>query len=117
LCETQKWVNLPLPFGPKARLIQIHLDTQAKLHDRSLVELEGSMTSLIKQLQGRSRNGPELRKLKGLGRIHRGGLFRFAAAKVRRAGHSKSTRRSSAASSFGIPATSASMFYSPRSSD
>ena len=23
--ETQKWVNLPLPFGPKARLIQIHL--------------------------------------------------------------------------------------------
>ena len=32
--ETQKWVNLPLPFGPKARLIQIHLDTQAKLHDK-----------------------------------------------------------------------------------
>ena len=40
--ETQKWVNLPLPFGPKARLIQIHLDTQAKLHDRPTVEMEGA---------------------------------------------------------------------------
>jgi hypothetical protein len=56
--ETQKWVNLPLPFGPKARLIQIHLDTQAKLHDKPVVELEGSMTSFINQLQGRSPNGP-----------------------------------------------------------
>ena len=59
--ETQKWVELPLPYGPKARLIQIHLDTQAKLLDKPMIELEGSMTSFIKQLQGRSPNGPELR--------------------------------------------------------
>jgi hypothetical protein len=62
--ETQKWVSLPLPFGPKARLIQIHLDTQAKLQEKPMVELEGSMTSFIAKLQGRNPNGPELRKFK-----------------------------------------------------
>jgi Plasmid encoded RepA protein len=79
--ETQKWVNLPLPFGPKARLIQIHLDTQATLHDKPTVELEGSMTSFIKQLQGRAPNGPELRKFKDQAASIAGALFRFAAAK------------------------------------
>ena len=35
--ETREWVNLPLPFGPKARLIMIHLDTEAKLKARVLM--------------------------------------------------------------------------------
>ena len=80
--ETQKWVNLPLPFGPKARLIQIHLDTQAKLHDRPMVELEGSMTSFIAKLQGRNPNGPELRKFKEQAAAIAGALFRFAAVRA-----------------------------------
>jgi len=82
--ETQKWVNLPLPFGPKARLIQIHLDTQAKLLDKPLVELEGSMTSFIAKLQGRNPNGPELRKFKEQAAAIAGALFRFAAVKADR---------------------------------
>src|ERR1017187_5171305 len=40
--ETQKWVNLPLPFGPKVRLIQIPPDPGATLHDRPMVEREGA---------------------------------------------------------------------------
>lgn len=79
--ESQKWVNLPLPFGPKARLIQIYLDTQAKLNDKPMVELEGSMTSFIKQLQGRAPNGPELRKFKDQAAALAGALFRFAATR------------------------------------
>ena len=82
--ETQKWVELPLPYGPKARLIQIHLDTQAKLLDKPMIELEGSMTSFIKQLQGRSPNGPELRKFKDQAAAIAGALFRFAAVRNER---------------------------------
>jgi hypothetical protein len=76
-----QWVNLPLPFGPKARLLQIHLDTQAKLKDNPRVELEGSMTSFIAQLQGRAPNGPELRKFKDQAAAVAGALFRFATVK------------------------------------
>jgi hypothetical protein len=73
-----------LPYGPKATLIQIHLDTQAKLLDKPMIELEGSMTSFIKQLQGRSPNGPELRKFKDQAAAIAGALFRFAAVRNER---------------------------------
>jgi len=76
--ETQKWVDLPIPFGPKARLIQIHLDTQAKLYNKPMVELEGSMTAFIARLQGRSPNGAELTKFKNQAAAIAGALFRFA---------------------------------------
>jgi hypothetical protein len=39
------------------------------------------MTSFIKHLQGRSPNGPELRKFKDQAASIAGALFRFAAAK------------------------------------
>lgn len=80
----RQWVDLPLPFGPKARLLQIHLDTQAKLKDNPCVELEGSMTSFITQLQGRAPNGPELRKFKEQAAAIAGALFRFAAVRADR---------------------------------
>ena len=83
--ETQKWVELPLPYGPKARLIQIHLDTQAKLLDKPMIELEGSMTSFIKQLQGRSTERPRVRsKFKDQAAAIAGALFRFAAVRNER---------------------------------
>lgn len=93
--ESQKWVNLPLPFGPKARLIQIYLDTQAKLNDKPMVELEGSMTSFIRQLQGRAPNGPELRKFKDQAAALAGALFRFAAARRDRTENFRGSRRQS----------------------
>ena len=79
--ETNQWVELPLPFGPKARLLQIHLDTQAKLQNNPMVELGSSMTSFIKQLQGYSPTGPELRKFKEQASAIMGALFRFATSK------------------------------------
>jgi len=49
-----------------------------------MIELEGSMTSFIKQLQGRSPNGPELRKFKDQAAAIAGALFRFAAVRNER---------------------------------
>jgi len=63
--ETQQWIEFPLPFGPAARLILIHLDTEAIRTQRPEVELEGSMTAFVKRLQGgRNPNGQELRLFK-----------------------------------------------------
>jgi hypothetical protein len=44
-----------------------------------MIELEDSMTSFIKQLQGRSPNGPELRKFKDQAAAIAGALFRISA--------------------------------------
>lgn len=78
--ESQKWVDLPMPFGPKSRLIMIHLDTEAKLLKKPMIEIEGSMTAFITRLQGRSPNGAELRKFKEQAAAVAGALFRFAAS-------------------------------------
>jgi len=79
--KTQQWINLPLPFGPKARLFQIYLDTQAKLLDTPIIELEGSMTSFIKKLQGNSPNGRELRNFKTQAAAMASALFHFSTVK------------------------------------
>lgn len=62
--NTEKWVDLPLPFGPKARIIMIHLDTQAVMKQSRLVDIQNSMTAFVKTLQGRDPTGPELRKFR-----------------------------------------------------
>lgn len=60
--DENKWVELPLPFGPKARVIMIHLDTQAVVKQSRLVDIQNSMTAFVKTLQGRDPTGPELKK-------------------------------------------------------
>ncbi len=62
--NTEKWVDVPLPFGPKARIIMIHLDTQAVMKQSRLVDIQNSMTAFVKTLQGRDPTGPELRKFR-----------------------------------------------------
>lgn len=62
---TENWVDFPLPFGPAARLILIHLDTEAIRTQSPEIELEDSMTAFVKRLQGgRNPNGSELRVFK-----------------------------------------------------
>ena len=62
--NTEKWVDVPLPFGPKARIIMIHLDTQAVMKQSPLVDIQNSMTAFVKTLQGRDPTGPELRNFR-----------------------------------------------------
>jgi hypothetical protein len=78
--ETQKWVELPLPFGTKSRLMLIHFDTFAILHQTPMVEIENSMTAFLKKLLGYSPNGKEIAVFRDHAAALTGSLFRFATA-------------------------------------
>ena len=64
------WVELPLPFGPKARLVLIHLNTAAIVTQSNVIDVGDSMTAFFGQVlaprRGESRelNGREVRAMK-----------------------------------------------------
>lgn len=59
----EQYVELPLPFGPKARLILLYLNTAAIRTQSRVIDAGNSMTGFIRQLQnGREPNGDEIRK-------------------------------------------------------
>ncbi len=62
--EKEKFFDLPLPFGPKARLILIHLNSEAIRRQSRVIEVEDSLTAFVRELQGREPNGEEIRKFK-----------------------------------------------------
>lgn len=53
-----------LPFGPTARLILCHLNTEALRSGEPIVEIEGSMTAFVQRLQGFAPNGAQIRRFK-----------------------------------------------------
>jgi hypothetical protein len=53
-----------LPFGPAARLILCHLNTEALRRGEPRIEIEGSMTAFVHRLQGFAPNGHEIRRFK-----------------------------------------------------
>jgi hypothetical protein len=61
----KQWVELPLPFGPKARLILMYLNSEAIRTRSPIIDVEDSMTAFLRQLQnGRDPNGDEIQKFK-----------------------------------------------------
>lgn len=63
--EKEQFFDLPLPFGPKARLILIHLNSEAIRTQSKVIEVEDSLTAFVRHLQsGREPNGLEIRKFK-----------------------------------------------------
>jgi len=58
------YVPIGLPFGPAARLILCHLNTEALRRGSHSIEVEGSMTAFVHRLQGRHPTGPEIRRFK-----------------------------------------------------
>src|SRR4051794_9663196 len=60
----KQWVELPLPFGPKARLILMYLNSEAIRTQSPVIDAGDSMTAFLRQLQGREPNGDEIRKFK-----------------------------------------------------
>ena len=64
------WVELPLPFGPKARLVIIHLNTAAIVTQSNVIDVGDSMSAYFSQVlsprRGESRelNGREIRAMK-----------------------------------------------------
>ena len=60
----RQFVSLPLPFGPKARLIVIHLNGEALRSGSPTIEVEDSMTAFVKRLMRRNPNGREIGSFK-----------------------------------------------------
>ena len=58
--RTRKWVKLPLPYGPKARIVLMHINDQAIKTGSPDVEVEDSMTAFVRRIHKRHPNGREL---------------------------------------------------------
>ena len=68
--ETDEFVQLGLPFGPKPRLILSHLNAEALKQGSPVIEIEETMTAFIRRIQGFSPNGQQIRAFKDhLGRL------------------------------------------------
>lgn len=68
--ETDKYVQLGLPFGPKPRLILAHLNAQAIKTGSPVLDMDDSLTAFVKRVQGRDPTGPNIRAFKDhLGRL------------------------------------------------
>lgn len=58
------FVPVGLPFGPAARIILCHLNTEALQTGSPVIDVEGSLTAFVTRLQGYNPNGREIRKFK-----------------------------------------------------
>jgi len=74
--DTQEWVKLGLPFGPKPRLVLMHLNAQAIKTQSPVIEVEGSLTAFAKNILGYAPNGHKIRTVKDQ-------LSRLSAATIR----------------------------------
>lgn len=79
------YVPIGLPFGPSARLILCHLNTEALRHGSPSIEVEGSMTAFVSRLQGRHPTGPEIRRFKDQVSRLSAALIRMALVREERA--------------------------------
>lgn len=79
------YVPIGLPFGPAARLILCHLNTEALRRGSPSIEVEGSMTAFVSRLQGRHPTGPEIRRFKDQVSRLSAALIRMALVREERA--------------------------------
>lgn len=61
--ETGEWVELPIPFGEKPRILLMYLDSRAKLTGNPEIDVDGCATVFVRNL-GLDTNGPSLRRFK-----------------------------------------------------
>jgi Plasmid encoded RepA protein len=73
---TDDFVKLGLPFGPKPRLVLMHLNAQAIKTQSPTIEVEDSMTAFARAVLGWGPNGREIRLMKDQ-------LSRLSAALIR----------------------------------
>ena len=62
--EENIYIPLPLPYGPKARLVQIHLDTEAIRTQSPVIEVQDSMTAFFRTILGKNPSGREINDFK-----------------------------------------------------
>jgi len=74
--KEKRFVEIGLPYGPKARLILMHLNSEALRQKSPVVEVESSLTAFVRRIQDRPPTGPEIQAYKEQ-------LTRLSAAMVR----------------------------------
>jgi hypothetical protein len=74
--ETRNFVQLGLPFGPKSRLILMHLNSEAIRNQSPVIDAGSSLTNFIRRIQDHHPTGPEVKAFKEQ-------LSRLSAATIR----------------------------------
>lgn len=59
-----RYVEVGLPFGPAARLILCHLNTESLRTGSPVIEVKDSLTAFVHRLQGFTPNGAQIRRAK-----------------------------------------------------
>jgi hypothetical protein len=62
--KTGQYVELGLPYGPKARLLLMHLNSEAIRRQSPVIPVENSMTAFFRRVMGAPQDGKEIRRLK-----------------------------------------------------
>jgi len=50
--DKDEWVNVPLPWGPKPRLVLAHLNAEALRLDSPEIEIDSSLSAFVKRIRG-----------------------------------------------------------------
>ena len=58
------FTQLALPYGPKARLLLMHLNGEAVRRQSPVIPVEDSMTAFFRRLMGKTQDGRQVRMLK-----------------------------------------------------
>lgn len=75
--ETGEWVQLALPWGPKARLVLMHLNQEAIRTQSNVIDVGASLSGFVKRL-GLDGNGRDMRMVKDQLSALSGALIRMA---------------------------------------
>lgn len=62
--RTRHFVQLGLPYGPKARLLLMHLNSEAVRHQSPVIPVEDSMTAFFRRIMGKTQDGRQAAMLK-----------------------------------------------------
>lgn len=62
--KTQKFVQLPLPYGSKARLLLVHLNSEAVRRQSPIIPVEDSMTAFFRRVMGKTQDGRHIARMK-----------------------------------------------------
>jgi Plasmid encoded RepA protein len=62
--KTGDYTQLALPYGPKARLLLMHLNSEAVRRQSPVIPVEDSMTAFFRRLMGRTQDGRQAKMLK-----------------------------------------------------
>jgi len=62
--QANGFVQLGLPFGPGARLLLMHLNSEAVRSGSPIIPVESSMTAFFRRIMGGDQNGRQVRTLK-----------------------------------------------------